>query len=77
MRLDIYDTTMHETRSELKPWYPRVLHAACTLNPQTGSERIGRIGTILPRDLAITSEVRPGHASVRGAMEEPVWTVSV
>ena len=33
MRLDIYDTTRHETRSGLKPWYPRVLHAACASEP--------------------------------------------
>jgi len=25
---NIYDMTMRETRSELKPWHPRVLHAA-------------------------------------------------
>lgn len=33
MRLDIYDMTMRETRSELKPWHPRVLHAASTNEP--------------------------------------------
>ena len=31
MRLDIYDMTMCETRSGLKPWYPRVLHAASAI----------------------------------------------
>jgi len=29
----IYDMTMRETRSELKPWHPRVLHAAQASEP--------------------------------------------
>ena len=53
MRLDIYDMIMRETRSELKPWHPRVLHAAAQRNLQTGSERIGCVDAIPSKDLTV------------------------
>jgi hypothetical protein len=69
MRLDIYDTTMHETRSELKPWYPRVLHAACASEP---ADRLRTNWMYSPKGSRDCSEVTPGYPSVRGAMEVPV-----
>lgn len=74
MRLDIYDTTMHETRSELKPWYPRVLHAACASEP---ADRLRTNWMYSPKGSRDCSEVTPGYPPVCGAMEGPLWPVSI
>ena len=54
----LIDTTRHETRSELKPWHPRVLHAACASEPADRLRADWMRGHYSPKGSGDYSEVK-------------------